>query len=76
VNVTSDGHASFAPKGGISFEDTALEKESAMARYGQSKLANVLHANELHHRFGPNIASKSATGKILFASVHPGHIDT
>lgn len=70
VNVTSDGHARFPPKGGIQFEDTALEGESAMTRYGQSKLANILHVKELHRQFGPLAAG------IRVAAVHPGHIDT
>ncbi|KAH7142069.1 hypothetical protein EDB81DRAFT_899568 [Dactylonectria macrodidyma] len=71
VNVTSDGHARFAPKGGIAFNDVSLEKESAMTRYGQSKLANILHAKQLHATFGPGTPNS-----ICFAAVHPGHIDT
>ncbi|KAF5000788.1 hypothetical protein FDECE_11124 [Fusarium decemcellulare] len=74
VNVTSDGHARFPPKGGIAFENTPLENESAMTRYGQSKLANILHAKELHALYGPSEPSRQAT--ILVAAVHPGHIDT
>ncbi|KAK7418923.1 hypothetical protein QQX98_003626 [Neonectria punicea] len=77
VNVTSDGHARFAPKGGITFNDISLEKESAMNRYGQSKLANILHAKQLHSMFGPNgDASASRPNSICVAAVHPGHIDT
>ncbi|EGR49142.1 uncharacterized protein TRIREDRAFT_60739 [Trichoderma reesei QM6a] len=75
VNVTSDGHAAFPPPGGIRFDDTGLEKESAMMRYGQSKLANILHTVQLNKRYGP--ASVGAgNGAIWFAAVHPGHIDT
>ncbi|KPM38588.1 hypothetical protein AK830_g8007 [Neonectria ditissima] len=71
VNVTSDGHARFAPKDGIVFSDISLEKESPMTRYGQSKLANILHTKQLHYAFGPG-----ASNPICVAAVHPGHIDT
>lgn len=73
VNVTSDGHERFPPKGGIAFDDVGLEKEGTMTRYGQSKLADVLHAKELHRKYGPNSANK---GRVCVAAVHPGHIDT
>lgn len=73
VNVTSDGHERFPPKGGIKFEDVNLEKEAAMTRYGQSKLANVLHAKELNRKYGPNSANEA---HVCVAAVHPGHIDT
>ncbi|KAI5460853.1 hypothetical protein BGZ63DRAFT_252267 [Mariannaea sp. PMI_226] len=78
VNVTSDGHARFPPKTGIDFTDTSLQSASAMTRYGQSKLANILHVKELHSRYGP---AASATGPrkqnvLRIAAVHPGHIDT
>lgn len=43
VNLTSGGHMS-APKPGIDFEDTTLAKATPITRYGQSKLANILHA--------------------------------
>ena len=75
VAVTSDGHARFAPAGGISFDEVALASKGAMVRYGQSKLANVLHAKELNRRFGPQAADKTA-GEIWTAAVHPGHINT
>ncbi|KAH8809184.1 hypothetical protein F5884DRAFT_834630 [Xylogone sp. PMI_703] len=67
INITSDGHR-FAPKSGIQFNNVDLESESAMTRYGQSKLANILHTKELHRRYNAN-------GVWSFA-VHPGHIDT
>ena len=73
VNVTSDGHDLLPPKGGIKFDDIDLEKASAMTRYGQSKLANVLHAKELNRKYGPNSANQ---GHVCVAAVHPGHIDT
>ncbi|KAI8675774.1 hypothetical protein NCS57_00479400 [Fusarium keratoplasticum] len=77
VNVTSDGHVRFPPKGGIDFRNPSLEKESAMTRYGQSKLANILHAKQLHAIYGPTQKGDGAgQGSICTAAVHPGHIDT
>ncbi|KAL2688963.1 hypothetical protein Neosp_003013 [[Neocosmospora] mangrovei] len=77
VNVTSDGHARFPPKSGIDFGNPSLEKESAMTRYGQSKLANILHAKQLHASYGPTQKGDGAgKGTICTAAVHPGHIDT
>lgn len=75
VNLTSDGHARFTPPSGIRFEDTGLEKENSMMRYGQSKLANVLHTVQLNKKFGP-VSAESGSAAIWFAAVHPGHIDT
>ncbi|UKZ76229.1 hypothetical protein TrVFT333_003926 [Trichoderma virens FT-333] len=75
ANLTSDGHAMFTPSGGIRFEDTGLEKEASMMRYGQSKLANILHTVQLNNRCGP-ASGDSRNAAIWFAAVHPGHIDT
>lgn len=72
VNLTSSGHYS-APKGGINFQDTSLSNGSGMARYGQSKLANVLHAKTLNELYGPNSPrSISGKGEVWTAAVHPG----
>ncbi|KAM0421182.1 hypothetical protein ACHAPT_011074 [Fusarium lateritium] len=77
VNVTSDGHVRFPPKGGIDFSNPSLEKENAMTRYGQSKLANILHATQLHAIYGPTQKGDgTGQGTICTAAVHPGHIDT
>ncbi|KAI1744487.1 retinol dehydrogenase 11 [Xylaria scruposa] len=69
VEVTSIGFRS-APSGGIHFDDLKTEQNfpvrGGMVRYGQSKLAAVLYAQELARRF-PNIASMSVT---------PGIVDT
>ena len=75
VNVTSDGHANFKNKAGINFQSPGLESESSSKRYGQSKLANILHTKQLNHRFGPS-SGEAKAGEIWFAAVHPGHIDT
>lgn len=74
VNVTSDGHERFVPPGGIKFDDLRLESQNAMMRYGQSKLANVLHAKELHRRYGPGASDPNSS--LCTAAVHPGHINT
>lgn len=78
VDVTSDGH-SFAPKAGIDFEDISQEKGGLWSRYGQSKVANILHAKQLDKLFGPNASGgteAAKTGAIWAAAVHPGHLDT
>jgi NAD(P)-dependent dehydrogenase (short-subunit alcohol dehydrogenase family) len=67
VNVSSDGHAKLAPKEGILFSDINMKDNfSVWARYGHSKLANVLHSRELAKRY-PDILS---------VSVHPGTVKT
>ncbi len=72
VNLSSSGHYS-APKGGVGFQDTSLPDASGMARYGQSKLANVLHTKTLNKLYGPNsLSSRDGNGEIWTAAVHPG----
>ncbi|KIW89248.1 uncharacterized protein Z519_10101 [Cladophialophora bantiana CBS 173.52] len=75
VNVTSDGHALFVPRKGIDFDDISLESSSSMTRYGQSKLANILHVKALHKKYGPEREDKGGP-EIWVAAVHPGHIYT
>lgn len=76
VNLSSSGHYS-APKGGINFTDTSLSKSGGMTRYGQSKLANVLHTKTLHKRYGPGSpASKADDGEIWVTAVHPGLVES
>ncbi|KAK4833459.1 hypothetical protein QYF36_005453 [Acer negundo] len=70
VNLSSIAHQ-YTYKGGIRFDK--INKQSSYSdkkAYGQSKLANILHANELSRRFqeeGVNITANS---------VHPGLIMT
>ena len=60
----------WTPSGGIVFKDLKTTQDYAFAgrwvRYGQSKLANVVYANELARRY-PEITS---------VSIHPGVIFT
>lgn len=71
VNVSSMGHAA-APKEGVNFADTALAQSLTFRRYGQSKLANILHAKSLHARY----SGGNAANKIWALSLHPGNVDT
>jgi len=74
VNLSSSGHYG-APTDGIHFADTSLEAESGMTRYGQSKLANILHAKTLHKMYGPDsLTSSSNHGNIWVSTVHPGFV--
>ncbi|TXG58592.1 hypothetical protein EZV62_016421 [Acer yangbiense] len=70
VNLSSIAHQ-YTYKGGIRFDKINDESSySDKKAYGQSKLANILHANELSRRFqeeGVNITANS---------VHPGLIMT
>lgn len=75
VNVSSEGHLLFSPSAGVDFDDINQTKGSAFSRYGMSKLANILHAKELHRRYGPS-PQNDAQEEIWTASVHPGTIDT
>lgn len=75
VNVSSGGHAHFASKTGINFEDVNQENGGVWTRYGQSKLANILHAKELNRLYGPNGTNKSE-GELWCVALHPGNIYT
>ena len=67
VNLSSMGQFLFAPTHGISLDDLdARTSYHPWTRYGESKLANILHAKELTRRFG-------AAGVSAIA-VHPGAI--
>ncbi|KAJ1327031.1 retinol dehydrogenase 12 [Microdochium nivale] len=80
VNISSGSHFQ-APKGGIAFADTSLgEASSGLARYGQSKLANVLHSKVLHEVYGPGGSATGQDGgkegEIWVSAVHPGLVFT
>jgi len=68
VNISSKGHQ-YPPSGGINFDDLNNSGRSFLkpwARYGQSKLANILHAKYLHRNYNNR--------GIDFISLHPGLI--
>jgi NAD(P)-dependent dehydrogenase (short-subunit alcohol dehydrogenase family) len=76
VNLSSSGHYS-APKGGINFSNTSLPDASGLTRYGQSKLANILHTKTLNKLYGPNSPSAAAgNGEIWTIAVHPGPVES
>ena len=74
VNITSSGHLA-APKGGINFKDLSLKESGPWARYGQSKLANILHTKTLHKRYGSG-SQTARNGEIWVSCVHPGIVET
>ncbi|KAI3727635.1 hypothetical protein L6452_16253 [Arctium lappa] len=70
VNVSSEAHR-YTYKEGINFDKINDESSySTMYAYGQSKLANILHANELTRRF------KEENVELTANSLHPGAIAT
>ncbi len=77
VNVSSTGHM-MAPTGDINFEDTSLKDAFTFKRYGQSKLANILHSRALEQRYGPlRLDDRNQTSRpLLNVAVHPGNVDT
>ncbi|KAH8747802.1 hypothetical protein BGZ57DRAFT_916509 [Hyaloscypha finlandica] len=76
VNLTSSGHLG-APKGGINFSDLSLKDSGPWPRYGQSKLANILHTKTLHKTYGPGSPSaRNGEGEVWVSSVHPGLVET
>ncbi|MCK6510847.1 SDR family oxidoreductase [Myxococcota bacterium] len=67
INVSSGAHA--VARKGIAFEDIhATKAYSAMGRYGESKLMNVLFTYEMARRL-------EGTG-ICVNALHPGFVDT
>jgi len=81
INVSSDAHRYFHPPGGIDFDDINLthSRHTPWTRYGQSKLANVLHTHWLNHLYGPaskEIAGAGEEGEIWTASLHPGTVNS
>lgn len=71
VIVSSSGNSQFVSESGIDFENLNAEKKySAFGVYGQSKLANILHAKELQRRFDAENVDITVT------SLHPGNVET
>lgn len=61
----------------INFEDTSLSNASGITRYGQSKLANILHTKTLNKLFGPDSSSaRAGDGEIWSVAVHPGLVES
>lgn len=70
VNLSSDGHR-YAYREGIRFDKINDESGyNSIYAYGQSKLSNILHANELARRL------KEEGVEITANSLHPGAIVT
>eukprot|EP00842_Homolaphlyctis_polyrhiza_P001356 jgi/Hompol1/2220/HPOL_005891-RA len=67
VNVSSYGHR-LAPANGIDFDNINKDVTSIWARYGQSKLANILFTRELNRRYGDK--------GIFCNAIHPGVVQT
>lgn len=65
VNLSSAGHQ-LAPWSGIVYDQDKLETYTTWARYGNTKLANILHARTLATKYP----------QITCAAVHPGVILT
>ena len=66
IHVASEGHQLAPRSGGLRLDKTQLDQESTWARYGHSKLANIMYARELAERY-PSITS---------VAVHPGIVKT
>ncbi|KAH7324840.1 putative carbonyl reductase [Stachybotrys elegans] len=76
VNLSSGAHIA-APRVGINLADTTLHDESTITRYGQSKLANILHTKTLHKMYGPgSYHALAGNGEIWCTAVNPGGVKT
>jgi retinol dehydrogenase-12 len=68
VTLSSSAHGVSTPNGGIQFPllQTSQIEDGRVAKYGQSKLANILHSKELARRFP----------EFTCVAVHPGMVST
>ncbi|OZJ04151.1 hypothetical protein BZG36_03127, partial [Bifiguratus adelaidae] len=65
VIISATGAKFWCPASGIDFDDLQAEKSyQSFKRYGQSKLANILHAKELQRRFDAALTPKVQMGMI------------
>jgi retinol dehydrogenase-12 len=72
ITLTSSAHTLAPAPDGIVFSalKTPQEEETRLAKYGQSKLANLLHTKSLHKGYG------GGDKGIKCVAVHPGMADT
>ncbi|GAN01105.1 retinol dehydrogenase 12-like [Mucor ambiguus] len=71
VVVSSCGNSQMLGAGGIDFDNLNAEKRYSYFKvYGQSKLANILHAKELQRRFDAQNVD------ITVVSLHPGFVES
>ena len=66
VAVASIAQYAFSPPSGIFFDDLAGNDYNQWSRYGQSKLANLLMANELQRRM------QAEGAHVVAVTLHPG----
>lgn len=71
IILSSSGNSQLLGPAGIDFDNLNAEKAYSSSKvYGQSKLANILHAKELQRRFDAQGAD------ITVVSLHPGNVKT
>ncbi|KAF2210909.1 hypothetical protein CERZMDRAFT_69134 [Cercospora zeae-maydis SCOH1-5] len=72
INVSSAAHM-IAP--GIVYDQNRLESYMTHRRYGQSKLANILHARELQRRY-PQITSLALHPGVIITDLYASQMET
>jgi NAD(P)-dependent dehydrogenase (short-subunit alcohol dehydrogenase family) len=81
VNISSHAHKN-APSDGIDLMNVNRTMGGVLgpvARYGSSKLLNILHAQELDRRYKDHADRRgdvASAGEIWAASIDPGRVDT
>jgi retinol dehydrogenase-12 len=72
VDLSSTGHKMFRDENGVNFEKlNDKDSYSAWVRYGETKLANILHAKELDRRL-----QEKAIKNVYVNACHPGVVKT